>query len=115
TLEIDLGTVQVSLAGPRRPQDRLSPHDTRAALSTLLSGQERTSSAIEGSIPTGAVAIAAITSCTNTSDARLAIAAGLLAKKARALGLRPPAWVKTSFAPGSPTAERYLRRVGLLE
>jgi aconitate hydratase len=61
-----------------------------------------------------AVAIAAITSCTNTSDPRLVIAAGLLARKARQFGLKPPAWVKTSLAPGSP-AERYLRRSGLLE
>lgn len=112
TLEIDLSSVQVSLAGPRRPQDRLSPHDTRAALVQLLTGQERASVSLP---PSGAVAIAAITSCTNTSDARLAIAAGLLAKKARALGLHPPAWVKTSFAPGSPTAERYLQRAGLLD
>lgn len=178
TLEIDLGSVQVSLAGPRRPQDRLSPHSTRSALAQLVAGQEGLPAqdsqlprdtpaapvafaqrpalvdevaipqrpaplsevaaperpALLGEVatperqvpadevpfarqqvPSGAVAIAAITSCTNTSDARLAIAAGLLAKKARALGLRPPPWVKTSFAPGSPTAERYLRRAGLLE
>jgi aconitate hydratase len=63
----------------------------------------------------GPVAIAAITSCTNTSDPRLAIAAGLLARKARSFGLKPAPWVKTSFAPGSPAAERYLRRSGLLE
>jgi aconitate hydratase len=62
----------------------------------------------------GAVAIAAITSCTNTSDPRLVVAAGLLAKKARQHQLLPPPWVKTSFAPGSPTAARYLRRAGLL-
>ncbi|MET0535970.1 MAG: aconitate hydratase AcnA [Steroidobacter sp.] len=97
-IEIDLASVQVSLAGPRRPQDRLSPRDAPATLAKH-----------------SAVAIAAITSCTNTSDPRLAIAAGLLTRKARAFGLRPPAWVKTSFAPGSPTAERYLRRAGLLE
>jgi aconitate hydratase len=158
TLEIDLSKVQVSLAGPRRPQDRISPHDTRAVLSQLTGGQNShqqppfgvaviadtrpSSGAVviadtqpsSGAVviadtqpsseavviaemrpPSGAVAIAAITSCTNTSDARLAIAAGLLAKKARAFGLRPPAWVKTSFAPGSPTAAHYLSRAGLLE
>jgi aconitate hydratase len=65
--------------------------------------------------PNGAVAIAAITSCTNTSDPRLVVAAGLLARKARRLGLAPPSWVKTSLAPGSPAAECYLRRSGLLE
>ena len=140
TLEIDLSSVRVSLAGPRRPQDRLSPHDTRAALTQLLRERAPTAARTQfgagrddgeqalASRPgqsqasaqqrwpsDGAVAIAAITSCTNTSDARLTIAAGLFAKKARALGLKPPAWVKTSFAPGSPTAERYLRRAGLLE
>lgn len=125
TLEIDLSQVQVSLAGPRRPQDRLSPHDTRAVLSQLVAAQLPTPTiaspaftvnpSSSGEPPSGAVAIAAITSCTNTSDARLAIAAGLLAKKARSFGVHPPAWVKTSFAPGSPTAERYLRRAGLLD
>jgi aconitate hydratase len=110
TLEIDLSKVEVSLAGPRRPQDRISPHDTRAVLSKLIAEPS-----VHQQPPSGAVAIAAITSCTNTSDARLAIAAGLLAKKARAFGLRPPAWVKTSFAPGSPTAAHYLRRADLLE
>ncbi|HEY0687192.1 MAG TPA: aconitate hydratase AcnA [Steroidobacter sp.] len=114
TLEIDLSTVQVSLAGPRRPQDRLSPHDAPATLAQLLRDREHSPASAQ-SPADGAVAIAAITSCTNTSDARLTIAAGLLAKKARALGLKPAAWVKTSFAPGSPTAERYLRRAGLLE
>jgi aconitate hydratase len=122
TLEIDLDKVEVSLAGPRRPQDRISPHDTRAVLSQLVAGGHAHQRSPSGAVaiaemrpPYGAVAIAAITSCTNTSDARLAIAAGLLAKKARAVGLRPPAWVKTSFAPGSPTAAHYLRRAGLLE
>jgi aconitate hydratase len=64
--------------------------------------------------PNGAVAIAAITSCTNTSDPRLLVAAALLARKARQQGLTPPSWVKTSLAPGSPAAELYLRRSGLL-
>jgi aconitate hydratase len=66
-------------------------------------------------LPDGAVAIAAITSCTNTSDPRLVVAAGLLARKARAFGLKPPPWVKTSLAPGSPAAELYLRRSNLLD
>jgi aconitate hydratase A / 2-methylisocitrate dehydratase len=96
-IEIDLTAVRVSLAGPRRPQDRVSP----AEVASLVP-------------PASAVAIAAITSCTNTSDPRLAVAAGLLARKARSFGLKPPSWVKTSFAPGSPAAERYLRRSGLL-
>ncbi len=93
-VEIDLGSVGISVAGPRRPQDLMSPTRMREF--------------------GGKVAIAAITSCTNTSDPRLILAAGLLARKARKAGLTPPSWVKTSFAPGSPTADRYLRRSGLL-
>jgi len=128
-VDINLSKVTLSLAGPRRPQDRLSPKETSAALARLRSDGERlaTGTELHGRMPEVrhgrgdqrpphvAVAIAAITSCTNTSDARLAIAAGLLAKKARTFGLHPPKWVKTSFAPGSPTAERYLRRAGLLD
>lgn len=110
-IEIDLAAVKLSLAGPRRPQDRLSPHDTAAMVTRLLPSGRRKR---DGSPPDGAVAIAAITSCTNTSDPRLTIAAGLLARKARTFGLKPPAWVKTSFAPGSPTAPHYLERAGLL-
>ncbi|HWM69615.1 MAG TPA: aconitate hydratase AcnA [Steroidobacteraceae bacterium] len=133
-VEIDLAAVEVSLAGPRRPQDRLTPRGTRAALgrsspagSARGGGGHRfgDAMAIPGAnvggggataIPgTGAVAIAAITSCTNTSDPRLVVAAALLARKARALGLQPQPWVKTSLAPGSPAAELYLRRANLLE
>ncbi len=113
TVEISLDEVEVSLAGPRRPQDRIPAGATVAALAPMLMGRLATPS---GEQPgNGSVAIAAITSCTNTSDPRLLVAAGLLARKARRFGLTPPAWVKTSLAPGSPTAERYLRRAGLLE
>lgn len=108
-VEVDLARVASSLAGPRRPQDRIAPSATRAA-----AGPAPQPPAASG-LPDLAVAIAAITSCTNTSDPVLTIAAGLLARKARALGLAPPPWVKTSLAPGSPTAEAYLRRTGLLD
>jgi aconitate hydratase len=115
TVTIDLSEVEVSLAGPRRPQDRIAAGETAGTLAATLernapSGQTNRT----GQPGDGAVAIAAITSCTNTSDPRLVIAAGLLARKARQLGLTPPAWVKTSLAPGSPTAARYLERTGLL-
>ncbi|WP_229428459.1 aconitate hydratase AcnA [Microvirga pudoricolor] len=113
TIEIDLNDVEVSLAGPSRPQDRIRAGATVQALAPLLAG--RGGDAPARTPGNGAVAIAAITSCTNTSDPRLLVAAGLLARKARRLGLTPPPWVKTSLAPGSPTAERYLRRSGLLE
>ncbi|MCG7393430.1 aconitate hydratase AcnA [Microvirga sp. ACRRW] len=111
TIEINLDEVEVSLAGPRRPQDRIPAGATIEALASMLTDRP----ASPGEPAHGAVAIAAITSCTNTSDPRLLIAAGLVARKARSFGLRPPAWVKTSLAPGSPTAERYLSRAGLLD
>ncbi|MCP3389807.1 aconitate hydratase AcnA [Bradyrhizobium sp. CCGB12] len=109
TLTIDLDEVELSLAGPRRPQDRIAASRTAEAL-----GVEATASPADAPAD-GAVAIAAITSCTNTSDPRLLVAAGLLARKARMFGLTPPAWVKTSLAPGSPTAENYLHRAGLMD
>ena len=113
TIEIDLDAVEMSLAGPQRPQDRIPAGMTVDALAPMLMQRQPSK---KGDGPNdSAVAIAAITSCTNTSDPRLVIAAGLLARKARRLGLKPPAWVKTSLAPGSPTAERYLQRAGLLE
>jgi aconitate hydratase len=124
-IDIDLGQIETSIAGPQRPQDRLAPGSTVAWLAGASSAGShspgRGRSPIggyapnDGGPPSGAVAIAAITSCTNTSDPRLVIAAGLLARKARQLGLAPPSWVKTSLAPGSPAAEHYLRRSGLLE
>ncbi|GJD51794.1 Aconitate/2-methylaconitate hydratase [Methylobacterium crusticola] len=112
-LALDLDTVAVALAGPRRPQDLLTPDRTRAVLAPLRRPGVPAPSAADP-VPDAAVALAAITSCTNTSDPRLLLAAGLVARKARALGLAPKAWVKTSLAPGSPTAERTLRRSGLL-
>ena len=135
-IDIDLGKVETSLAGPHRPQDRMRPGDTVAWLAGALTAGRSASAeglrqpdrlrrgnepqaqnvpAVRAPPPNGAVAIAAITSCTNTSDPRLVIAAGLLARKANRLGLAPPSWVKTSLAPGSPTAESYLRRSGLLQ
>jgi aconitate hydratase len=112
TLDFDLDRVGVSLAGPRRPQDRIDAGATVAALAPLLAG--RSAARSHAQPHDGAVAIAAITSCTNTSDPRLLIAAGVLSRKARQLGLAPRPWVKTSLAPGSPTAVRYLQRAGLL-
>lgn len=111
TVEIDLSAVEVCVAGPRRPQDRLPAAATAAATATLRGAPRATTA---GEVPDGAVAIAAITSCTNTSDPRLILAAGILARKARVLGLKTAPWVKTSFAPGSPTAQLYLERAGLL-
>ncbi len=109
TTAIDLNAIEASVAGPRRPQDRLTAGSTRSAFTPALRPARK------GALPDGAVVIAAITSCTNTSNPSMLAAAGILAGKARARGLLPPAHVKTSLAPGSPTAERFLRRAGLLD
>ena len=114
TLELDLGSIDVCLAGPRRPQDLVRTREVRATLAPLRRPDHTPTTDLQA-VPDAAVAIAAITSCTNTSDPRLLVAAGLLARKARRLGLRAKPWVKTSMAPGSPAAEHYLQRAGLLE
>ena len=110
SIEIDLSTIGMHVAGPRRPQDLLFYGDTGKALSEVKFNPSKIS---EG-MPRHPVAIAAISSCTNTSDPSLLIAAGVLARKANRLGLRAPAWVKTSLAPGSPAAASYLERAALL-
>ena len=106
---IDLNAIETSLAGPFRPQGRVALSAVPDTLACLPQPER-----VAANLPILPIAIAAITSCTNTSDPRLLVAAGLVARKARALGLMPPAWVKTSLAPGSPAAERFLRRSGLL-
>ena len=109
TIEIDLGAIGIHVAGPRRPQDLLDFGDT----GKVLQGTGFTPT-VPSQLPRHPVAIAAITSCTNTSDPRLLVAAGLVARKARAAGIKVPAWVNTSLAPGSPAAASYLQRSGLL-
>jgi aconitate hydratase len=111
TIDVDLGAVGMHIAGPRRPQDLLDHTQARATLAAL----EFKGTNPHPTMPRHPVAIAAITSCTNTSDPALLVAAGLLARKARQFGLRAPAWVKTSLGPGSPAAAAYLRRAGLIE
>ncbi len=109
-IEIDLAAIGLHVAGPRRPQDLLPYGDTARTLAALNFTPTAASA-----LPRHPVAIAAITSCTNTSDPALLIAAALLARKARVRGLKPPAWVKTSLGPGSPAAADYLARAGLLD
>ncbi|MBF5014535.1 aconitate hydratase AcnA [Burkholderia pseudomultivorans] len=111
TIDIDLASVGMHVAGPRRPQDLLDHAQTAAALAPLGFHPAHPNP----SMPKHPVAIAAITSCTNTSDPALLIAAGLVARNARALGLKVPAWVKTSLGPGSPAAAAYLERAGLVD
>ncbi len=139
-VELDLSAVEPSVAGPRRPQDRIPLHTVKSAVQTTLektfqkqlhpvAPQPLTLSQAHlpqngfAHLSTGDseyllrdadVVIAAITSCTNTSNPSVMLAAGLVAKKAVAMGLRPKPWVKTSLAPGSRVVTRYLEKSGLL-
>lgn len=133
-LELDLATVEPSLAGPKRPQDRLALGEVAPAFHKLqqteaaqraavIASDEKTADGaveieLDGQAVTledGAVVIAAITSCTNTSNPAVLIAAGLLARNALARGLQVHPWVKTSFAPGSQVVPAYMEKAGLLE
>ncbi len=116
TLDINLGAVAPSIAGPRRPQDRIPLTQSRSSFASALKQRGEPVVAFEGRQPgDGAVLIAAITSCTNTSNPFVMMAAGMLAKTAREKGLKPPRWVKTSLAPGSRVVTRYLKSAGLLD
>jgi aconitate hydratase len=127
-LELDLATVVPSLAGPKRPQDRvplsIAKQTYQAALKKMAEERKQKNPTATGSAPAtldgstfevkdGAVLIAAITSCTNTSNPAVLIAAGLLARKARERGLTSKPWVKTSLAPGSRVVTDYLAKAGL--
>jgi len=138
TLELDLGDVEPSLAGPKRPQDRIALSNASLAFADLLAEHRgehvadgsaemaaegapvednlTRSAPIEGSderLEDGAIVIAAITSCTNTSNPAVMVAAGLVAKKALDRGLKVKPWVKTSLAPGSQVVTDYLEKAGL--
>ncbi len=129
SVELDLATVEPSLAGPARPQDRVSLSATKAGfVSAVATSRQKAGDAAgirtatatleDGSsheIGDGQVVIAAITSCTNTSNPQVMLAAGLLAQKALALGLESKPWVKTSLAPGSRVVMDYYERAGLVE
>ncbi|ESK57213.1 Fe/S-dependent 2-methylisocitrate dehydratase AcnD [Acinetobacter tjernbergiae] len=113
-LRFDLSTVTRNIAGPSNPHARVSTADLKAK---GIAGNLDVAKAqeAEGLIPDGAVIIAAITSCTNTSNPRNTVAAGLLARKANELGLVRKPWVKSSFAPGSKAAALYLEEAGVLK
>ncbi len=123
TLELDLGSVLPSMAGPKRPQDRVLLKDVSASFKADLTkglgvpaADVGVSAKVAGTnyeITHGDVVIAAITSCTNTSNPSVLVAAGLVARKARARGLTPKPWVKTSLAPGSQVVTEYLDKSGL--
>lgn len=120
-LEVDLGDIEPSIAGPKRPQDRIALSDVKETFNELLTrpvaddgfGVTEDTGGSNG-ITHGSVVISAITSCTNTSNPSVMIGAGLLAKKAVEKGLRVPDYVKTSLAPGSRVVTEYLQNTGLL-
>ena len=127
TLDLDIGTVVPCIAGPKRPQDRIAlsaaASSYQESLKTNLGGGTTradakatvTTEAGTGKLRHGSIVIGAITSCTNTSNPAVMLAAGLVAKKAHTLGLKAKPWVKTSLAPGSKVVTEYLQRAGLLD
>lgn len=127
TIELDISTVEPSMAGPKRPQDRVplskSQSMFNASLKALKEERKSTSSGVAATqmngedieIKDGAVVIAAITSCTNTSNPSVMLGAGLVARKAHALGLNVKPWVKTSLGPGSRVVSDYLEHAGLMD
>jgi aconitate hydratase len=124
-LHLDLGSIKPSLAGPKRPQDRVLLSDVKANFRKAFEAEQKmrpsagpvqvTDKGRTFTLKDGAVVIAAITSCTNTSNPAVLIGAGLLARKARTLGLSSQPWVKTSLAPGSKVVTDYLTKAGLIE
>ena len=142
TMELDLSTIEPSVAGPRRPQDRIALTGLRAAFDRDLPGLVPAGHGLAGhggtdgggtavataarrtveiemdgermEIGDGTIVVAAITSCTNTSNPSVMVGAGLMARKARALGMRVKPWVKTSMAPGSQVVTDYLKAAGLM-
>ncbi len=122
-MELDLGEIEPSLAGPRRPQDRIPLREAQASARAtvaeeIAAGASAEPVAVQDGAATyelsnGAVVLAAITSCTNTSNPEVMVGAGLLAKKAVERGLSTPPWVKTSLAPGSKVVTEYLHEAGL--
>ena len=118
TLELDIGAVTPSLAGPKRPQDRIPLAEVGSSFRRHLADMAGRSDVAQTAVSDyelkdGAVVIAAITSCTNTSNPAVMVGAGLVAKKARERGLSVKPWVKTSLAPGSLVVRNYLERAGL--
>jgi aconitate hydratase len=119
-LELDLSTVEATVAGPKRPQDRVALKDAKSSFTKVVEGAPAKQAHVKNNgdsfdLSSGAVVIAAITSCTNTSNPSLMLGAGLLAKKAVERGLAIKPWVKTSLAPGSKVVTDYLAAAGLTQ
>lgn len=122
TLKLDIATVEPAISGPKRPQDRINLRDAKSTFHQVMDTEYKKQEEFSKRVPVegrdhdlghGDVMIAAITSCTNTSNPSVLMAAGLLAKKARARGLAVKPWVKTSLAPGSKVVTDYLEKAGL--
>lgn len=118
-LELDLGSVEPTVAGPKRPQDRVALKNAKSSFTKVVEGSASKEVPVKNNgdafpLSSGAVVIAAITSCTNTSNPSLMLGAGLLAKKAVERGLQVKPWVKTSLAPGSKVVTDYLQASGLI-
>jgi aconitate hydratase len=119
SLELDLGSVEPTVAGPKRPQDRVALKNAKASFRKVVEGMPAIQVPVKNNgdafeLSSGAVVIAAITSCTNTSNPSLMLGAGLVAKKAVERGLQVKPWVKTSLAPGSKVVTDYLQASGLM-
>ncbi len=108
-VDFDLGSVRPSLSGPRRPQDKIFLNDVKSVFNSEFKGLNKSNDKLSN----GSVAVAAITSCTNTSNPSVMIGAGLLARNLENIGLKPKSWVKTSMAPGSRVVTSYLSNSGL--
>jgi aconitate hydratase len=122
TLHLDMGTIVPAISGPKRPQDFLPLTDAKASFAREMDGSFKRPQGVQVPVKgedfamsSGKVVIASITSCTNTSNPYVMIGAGLVARKARALGLNRKPWVKTSLAPGSQVVSEYLEAAGLQE
>jgi len=122
TLHLDMGTIVPAISGPKRPQDYLPLTEAKASFGREMEGSFKRPQGVEAAVKgedytlsSGKVVIASITSCTNTSNPYVLIGAGLVARKARALGLNRKPWVKTSLAPGSQVVSEYLNAAGLQE
>ena len=122
TLHLDMGTIVPAISGPKRPQDYLPLTEAKTAFAKEMDGSFKRPQGVEVAVKgedytlsSGKVVIASITSCTNTSNPYVLIGAGLVARKARALGLTRKPWVKTSLAPGSQVVSEYLNAAGLQE
>ena len=118
-IELDLSAISASVAGPSRPQDRIDVESLKSVMRTAFAGEQKGKDIIMGEkscrVEDGSVVIAAITSCTNTSNPHVMLGAGLIAQKAVDLGLSVPPYVKTSLAPGSRAVVSYLEDAGLME